>query len=163
MAKLRFPVTRAVRFLRSKQVDFKPFLYSYADHGGARQAASELQVPEGRVVKTLVMETGGGAPLLALMHGDRAVSTRRLARFIGSKKVVPVTPQSALRCTGYQVGGISPFGTRQALPVYVQATVLKMKTIFINGGKRGFLVEVEPGVLLKTLSATPVDMSTTLQ
>lgn len=163
MARFRYPVTRAVRYLRSKQVDFKPFLYSYTDHGGARQAALELHVPEGRVVKTLVMETADGSPLLALMHGDRAVSTRQLARFIGSKKVAPVTPESALRHTGYQVGGISPFGTRQALPVYIQASILEMKTIFINGGKRGFLVEVEPAALLETLSATPVDMSIPLQ
>jgi Cys-tRNA(Pro) deacylase len=163
MAKPRYPITPAVRFLRSNRVDFKPLLYSYTEHGGARQAARELHVPEQSVIKTLVMEADNRAPLLVLMHGDQAVSTRQLARFIGSKRVVPVTPDSALHYTGYQVGGISPFGTRQALPVYVQATVLKMETILINGGKRGFLVEVEPAVLVDFLSATAVEVSTVLQ
>jgi Cys-tRNA(Pro) deacylase len=93
------------------------------------------------------------------MHGDQAVSTRNLARFIGTKKVLPVRPEKALNCTGYQVGGISPFGTRQTMPVYVQTTILELKTIYINGGKRGFLVEVDPDVLLKTLSAIPVSVA----
>lgn len=163
MARPRYPITPAVRFLRSRRVAFKPFLYRYGDQGGARQAAMELRVPGERVIKTLVMETDDQSPLLVLMHGDRAVSTRQLARIIGAKKVVPVRPDIALLCTGYQVGGISPFGTRQALPVYVQFTILKMETIYINGGKRGFLVEVQPDVLLETLSATPVDVSTILQ
>lgn len=158
MARPRYPITRAIRLLRSKQVDFNPFIYTYADHGGARRAAMELHLPLHRVVKTLVMETEGQSPLLVLMHGDQAVSTRQLSRIIGSKKVLPVRPDKALNYTGYQVGGISPFGTRQVMPVYVQATILDLKTIFINGGKRGFLVEIEPAVLLDVLSAVPVDV-----
>jgi Cys-tRNA(Pro) deacylase len=134
-------------------------MYAYSDHGGARQAAMELNIPEHRVVKTLVMETEDQSPLLALMHGDQTVSTRQLARVIGTKKVFPVQPEKALNVTGYQVGGISPFGTRQNMPVYVQTTILKLKTIYINGGKRGFMVEVDPSVLLKTLSAIPVDVA----
>ena len=159
MARLGYPITPAVRFLRSKQVTFQPYLYRYANHGGARQAALALDISVHRVVKTLVMETEDPSPLLVLMHGDRAVSTRKLARFIGTKKVTPVPPASALRHTGYPVGGISPFGTRSDLPVYVQDTILDSKTIFINGGKRGFLVEIEPAALLKTLSAMPVDVA----
>ena len=162
MARSRYPITQAIRFLRSKQVDFNPFIYTYADHGGARRAAMELHLSEHRVVKTLVMETEDQSPLLVLMHGDQAVSTRHLARIIGSKKVFPVRPDKALNCTGYPVGGISPFGTVQTMPVYVQATILDLKTIFINGGKRGFLVEIDPAILLDTLSAIPVDVATFL-
>lgn len=155
----RYPITQAIRFLRAMQVDFETFSYSYTDRGGARQAALELRIPEYRVVKTLVMETDALSPLLVLMHGDRAVSTRKLARVIGTKKVLPVQAEKALNCTGYQVGGISPFGTRQNMPVYVQTTILELKTIYINGGKRGFMVAVDPDVLLKTLSAIPVSVA----
>jgi Cys-tRNA(Pro) deacylase len=160
MTRPRYPITQAIRFLRSRHVDFHSFMYAYSDHGGARQAAMELNIPEHRVVKTLVMETEDQSPLLALMHGDQAVSTRQLARVIGTKKVFPAQPEKALNVTGYQVGGISPFGTRQNMPVYVQTTILNLKTIYINGGKRGFMVEVDPSVLLKTLSAIPVDVAT---
>lgn len=156
----RYPITPAIRFLRSKQVDFDSYIYSYTDHGGARQAALELRIPQHRVVKTIVMETEDRSPLLVLMHGDQAVSTRQLARVIGVKKVLPVRPEKALHCTGYQVGGISPFGTRQKMPIFVQTTILDMKTIFINGGKRGFIIEVDPAVLLKTVAGIPVDVAT---
>lgn len=159
MAKLRIPITPAVRFLRSKQVDFNVFTYAYSAHGGAVQAAEELKVPEQRVVKTLVMETDEGSRLLVLMHGDRTVSTRQLARVIGSKKILPILPEKTLSCTGYLVGGISPFGTRKAMPVYVQRTIFEYETIFINGGKRGFLIEIDPAVLLNTLDAIPVDVA----
>lgn len=159
MVRPGYPITPAVRFLRAKQVAFTPYPYRYVSHGGARQAALALDISAHRVVKTLVMETEDQSPLLVLMHGDRAVSQRNLARFIGAKKLTPVSPASALRHTGYQVGGISPFGTRRVMPVYIQATILDFKTIFINGGKRGFMVEVEPAVLLETLSAMPVDVA----
>ncbi|WP_372679384.1 YbaK/EbsC family protein [Desulfosarcina sp.] len=159
MNRPRYPITPAIRFLRAKRVDFQPFLYTYTDRGGARQAAMELRIPQHRVVKTLVMETDDQSPLLVLMHGDQAVSTRTLARVLGAKKVLPVRPEKALNCTGYPVGGISPFGTRQDMPVYVQATILEMKTIYINGGKRGYIVAVDPMVLLKTLSAIPVSVA----
>ena len=160
MAKLKCPITPAVRFLRSKQVDFNSFTYTYSDHGGAVQAAEELKVSEHRVVKTLVMETDEGSRLLVLMHGDRTVSTRQLARVIGTKKVLPILPEKTLNCTGYIVGGISPFGTRKAMPVYVQRTIFEYETIFINGGKRGFLVEIDPAVFLNTIDAIPVDVAT---
>ena len=155
----RYPITQAVRFLRAKRVDFQALLYPYSDRGGARQAAVELGIPEHWVVKTLVMETDDQSSLLVLMHGDQAVSTRKLARLLGTKKVVPVRPEKALNCTGYQVGGISPFGTRQHMTVYVQATILELKTIYINGGKRGFILAIDPKVLLKTLSAIPVSVT----
>jgi len=159
MNRPRHPITQAIRFLRANRVDFHAFLYTYTDRGGARQAAKELGVPEHRVVKTLVMETDDQSPLLVLMHGDQAISTRKLARIIGAKKVLPARPEKAQNCTGYQVGGISPFGTRQIIPVYLQSTILELKTIYINGGKRGFLVAVDPNVLVKTLSAIPVSVA----
>lgn len=159
MARPKYPITPAIRFLRSNRVEFNPFIYVYADHGGTRQAATELDISEHRVVKTLVMETNEGSPLLVLMHGDQTVSTRNLAREIGAKKVLPVRPEKTVNRTGYRAGGISPFGTRQTMPVYVQATILDLKTIFINGGKRGFLVEIDPAVLPATLSATAVDVA----
>ena len=163
MKRPKYPITPAIRLLREKQLDFRSFVYTYTDRGGACQAAMELHIPEHRVVKTLVMETEDQSPLLVLMHGDQTVSTRKLARVIGTKKVLPVQPDKALNCTGYQVGGISPFGTRQDMPVYVQATILDLKTIYINGGKRGFIVAVDPDVLLKTLSAIPVSVATNPQ
>ncbi len=159
MKRPTYPITQAIRFLRAERVDFQVFIYTYTDRGGARQAAMELGVPEHRVVKTLVMETEDQLPVLVLMHGDQAVSTRKLARVIGTKKVLPVRPEKALNYTGYQVGGISPFGTRHNMPVYVQTTILELKTIYINGGKRGFIVAVDPNVLLKTLSAVPVSVA----
>lgn len=159
MKKTRYPITPAVRFLRDQQLDFNCLRYAYAERGGAGQAAAKLQIPAYRVVKTLVMETDAHRPLIVLMHGDQSVSTGKLARLLGSKKVLPAGPDKALRCTGYQVGGISPFATRQKMPVYVQTTILDLKTIYINGGKRGFIVEIDPDVLTKTLSAIPVDVA----
>jgi Cys-tRNA(Pro) deacylase len=132
-------------------------MYTYVDHGGAAQAARELQLPLHRVIKTLVLETDERKRLLMLMHGDQTVSTRNLARVLGVKKMIPADPRNALRCTGYQVGGISPFGTLQRLPVYVQRSILDLKVIYINGGKRGFLVAIDPAVLTRLLDAVPVD------
>ena len=160
MGKPAFPVTPAVRFLRAEQVDFKPFTYPYVDHGGTGQAAALLKVPEARVIKTLVMETSDAAPLLVLMHGNRTVSTRQLARLVRTRTVAAVRAAKTVPLTGYQVGGISPFGTRRKMPVYVQRTILGLETIFINGGKRGFLVEIEPIVLITALSAIPVEVAT---
>jgi Cys-tRNA(Pro) deacylase len=132
-------------------------MYTYVDHGGAAQAARELQLPLHRVIKTLVLETDERKRLLMLMHGDQTVSTRNLARVLRVKKMIPADPRNALRCTGYQVGGISPFGTLQRLPVYVQRSILDLKVIYINGGKRGFLVAIDPAVLTRLLDAVPVD------
>ena len=139
-----YPVTPAVRMLREKKVGFSPRLYDYEERGGTRRSAEELGVDEHAVVKTLVMETEAKRPLVVLMHGDREVSTKQLARALGVKSVGPCDPQTAQKHTGYVVGGTSPFGTRTRLPVYVERTIFQLPKIYINGGKRGFLVEIEP-------------------
>ncbi len=139
-----YPVTPAVRLLREKKVGFVPRLYDYEERGGTRRSAEELGVDEHAVVKTLVMETEAGKPLVVLMHGDREVSTKQLARSLGVKTVSPCDPQTAQKHTGYMIGGTSPFGTRTRLPVYVERTIFQLPKIYINGGKRGFLVEIEP-------------------
>lgn len=152
------PVTAGVRVLREKGIPFTPHLYTYEEHGGAPRAAEVLGFPLHAVVKTLVMETEQQEPLLVLMHGDREVSTKRLARVIGSKQVIPCSPGAAQRHTGYMVGGISPFGTRARLPVYVEKTILALEKVYINGGKRGFLVGVTPGDLSKALAIQEVEV-----
>jgi Cys-tRNA(Pro) deacylase len=139
-----YPVTPAVRVLREKKVAFVARLYDYEERGGTRRSAEELGVDEHAVVKTLVMETEARKALVVLMHGDREVSTRQLARALGVKTVSPCDPQAAQKHTGYLVGGTSPFGTRSRLPVYVERTIFQLPKIYINGGKRGFLVEIEP-------------------
>ena len=153
------PMTTAIRALRDKGIAFTPHLYPYLDHGGTRHAAECLNVPEQATVKTLVMETDARAPLLVLMHGDREVSTKALARIIGVKTVTPCTPETAQRHTGYMVGGTSPFGTRKALPVYVEETILTLDRIYINGGRRGLLVELSPAALRQALAIVPVQVS----
>jgi Cys-tRNA(Pro) deacylase len=139
-----YPVTPAVRLLRERKVSFVPRLYEYEERGGTRRSAEELGVDEHAVVKTLVMETEARKPLVVLMHGDREVSTKQLARALGVKTVSPCDPQTAQKHTGYVVGGTSPFGTRTRLPTYVERTIFQLPKIYINGGKRGFLVEIEP-------------------
>ena len=139
-----YPVTPAVRALREKKVEFEPHLYDYVERGGTSHSAEALGVDEHAVVKTLVMEAEGKRPFIVLMHGDREVSTKNLARTIGTKSVQPCDPQTAQKHTGYVVGGTSPFGTRARLPVYVERTIFDLPKIYINGGKRGFLVEIEP-------------------
>ena len=141
---MSYPVTPAVRLLREKGVEFEPHLYDYEERGGTRHSAASLGVDEHAVVKTLVMETEARRPLLVLMHGDREVSTKALARALGVKSVGPCDPAAAGRHTGYLVGGTSPFGTRARLPVYVERTIFALPRIYINGGKRGFLVAVAP-------------------
>jgi Cys-tRNA(Pro) deacylase len=141
------PVTTAVRALKAAGIPFVPHLYKYEEHGGTAHAARSLGVDEHAVVKTLVMEADAKKPLLVLMHGDREVSTRQLARTLGLKRVVPCDPQTAHRHTGYMVGGISPFGTRVLLPIAVEVSILSLDRIYINGGKRGFLVEIDPSCL----------------
>lgn len=141
---MNYPVTPAVRLLREKRVEFEPRLYDYEERGGTRHSAESLGVDEHAVVKTLVMETDARKALVVLMHGDREVSTKGLARALGVKSVSPCDPATAQRHTGYIVGGTSPFGTRSNLPVYVERTIFELPKIYINGGKRGFLVEIEP-------------------
>ena len=150
------PETPATRFLLQQRVAHSNHLYEYEEHGGTRVSARELNVAEHAVVKTLVMEDEAGKPLIVLMHGDRKVSTKNLARQIGAKSVAPCKPEAAQRHTGYMIGGTSPFGTKKKLPVYIEKTILDLPLIYINGGRRGFLVGIEPRVLTELLGARPV-------
>ena len=154
-----YPVTPAVRLLREKNVVFAPHLYDYEERGGTRHSARALGVDEHAVVKTLVMETEARQALIILMHGDREVSTKQLARTIGAKSVQPCSPETAQKHTGYLVGGTSPLGTRTRLPVYVERTIFELPKIYINGGKRGFLVSIDPQVLRELLSVEEVDVA----
>lgn len=153
------PETPATRFLREHRVPFSGHLYAYEEHGGTRVSAHELQVDEHEVVKTLVMEDDAGKPLLVLMHGDRKVSTKNLARQIGVKSVVPCKPEIAQRHTGYLVGGTSPFGTRKRLPVFAEKSILDLPRIYINGGRRGFLVGISPADLARVLQPRAVEVA----
>lgn len=148
--------TPATALLRQHRVPFSEHPYDYEEHGGTSVSARALGVDEHHVVKTLVMQDEAAKPLIVLMHGDRKVSTKNLARNIGCKAVEPCRPDVAQRHSGYMVGGTSPFGTRKALPVYVEASILELETIYINGGRRGFLVGIAPRVLTEVLAARPV-------
>lgn len=148
--------TPATQLLRQRSISFTEHLYDYVEHGGTTESARQLGVDEHHVVKTLVMEDEKAAPLIVLMHGDRQVSTKNLARQIGAKKVAPCKPEVAQRHSGFLVGGTSPFGTRKAMPVYVESTILALPRIYINGGRRGYLVGIPPSVLTALLAAQPV-------
>ncbi|MFJ1302487.1 Cys-tRNA(Pro) deacylase [Pseudomonadota bacterium AL_CKDN230030165-1A_HGKHYDSX7] len=148
--------TPATQFLKQNKVAYTEHTYDYVDHGGARESARQLGVDPHAVVKTLIMEDESARPLVVLMHGDREVSTKNLARQAGLKKVAPCQPEVAQRHSGYQVGGTSPFGTRKRMPVFVEATVLDYEQIYINGGRRGYLIGIAPRVLVNLLGATPV-------
>jgi Cys-tRNA(Pro) deacylase len=149
----------ATAWLRAQGVPFTEHPYDYVEHGGTGESARQLGVDEHAVVKTLVMQDERAEPLIVLMHGDRQVSTKNLARAIGAKSVQPCKPEVAQRHTGYLIGGTSPFGTRKAMPVYVEAGVLALPRICINGGRRGFLVGIDPAVLTQTLGAKAVQCS----
>jgi Cys-tRNA(Pro) deacylase len=149
--------TPATQFLRAHGIAFTEHVYDYVEHGGTAESARRLGVPEHEVVKTLVMQDERAQPLIVLMHGDKQVSTKNLARGIGAKSVEPCKPEVAQRHSGYLVGGTSPFGTRKAMPVYVEASVLALPRICINGGRRGYLVGIAPGVLIERLAAKPVN------
>ena len=148
--------TPATQWLRRHGVAFSEHVYDYVEHGGTAESARQLGVDEHSVVKTLVMQNEQGDPLIVLMHGDREVSTKNLARAIGTKSVAPCTREAAERASGYQVGGTSPFATRKAMPVYVESTLLALDMIRINGGRRGYLIGIAPGVLTELLGAKPV-------
>jgi Cys-tRNA(Pro) deacylase len=156
LSKEKVPLTSAVRFLRDHQVDFIERPYPYEEHGGTERAAKELGVDEHLVIKTLVMEDDEERPFIILMHGDKEVSTKALARTIGVKTVNPCTPEVALKHTGYGVGGISPFGTRKPLSVFVEETILSLPKIFINAGRKGLLCEISPSELMRVLKPTSV-------
>jgi len=153
----RVPETPATVFLRQHRVAHSNHVYEYEEHGGTRVSARELNIDEHAVVKTLVMEDEAGKPLIVLMHGDRKVSTKNLARQIGAKRVAPCKPEAAQRHTGYLVGGTSPFGTKKKLPVYIEKTILDLPLIYINGGRRGFLVGVQPHEIVRVLAPLQVD------
>jgi len=148
--------TPATAWLRRHGVSFVEHVYEYVEHGGTAVSSQALGVPEHQVVKTLVMQDEHGKPLIVLMHGDRKVSTKNLARQVDRKRIEPCTPEVAQRHTGYQVGGTSPFGLRKPMPIFVERTVLELDRVLINGGRRGFLVEVSPSVLAAALGALPV-------
>ncbi|MFA9438122.1 Cys-tRNA(Pro) deacylase [Uliginosibacterium sp. sgz301328] len=151
------PVTAAIRVLRSHNADFTHHLYEYEEHGGTTVSSRELGVPEHAVVKTLIMEDEHKRPLVVLMHGDREVSTKNLARHIGVKSIAPCSPDVANRHSGYMIGGTSPFGTRKAMPVYMERTIAALDKIYINGGKRGYLVGLSPQTVIDILKPELVD------
>lgn len=150
----------AIRVLRKHDVSFAPHLYDWEPKGGARASAEALGVDPHAVVKTLIFEDDRRQPLCVLMHGDREVSAKNLARQLGVKSVAPCTPEVADKHSGYQVGGTSPFGLRRAMPIYVERTILELPRIWINGGARGFLVELAPTDLVRVLAPTPVEVAT---
>lgn len=151
--------TPATQFLRKHAVAFSEHPYGYEEHGGTLVSSRELGVPEHDVVKTLVMQDEAARPLIVLMHGDCTVSTKNLARQTGRKSVEPCKPEVANRHSGFLVGGTSPFGTRKAMPVYVEKTIFDLPKIYINGGRRGFLVGIDPRELLRVLPAEPVEVA----
>ena len=152
--------TPAIHFLRSHKVPFTEHPYRYEERGGTAVSSRELGVDEHVVIKTLVMEDENKRPLIVLMHGDREVSTKNLARQIGAKTVMPCAPDVAQRHTGYMVGGTSPFGTRTALPIFMERTIADLDRLFINGGRRGFLISLSASDLVRVLSPTLVDAAT---
>ena len=149
--------TPATQFLRQHGVAFTEHVYDYVDKGGTAESSRQLGVAENEIVKTLVMQDERGQPLIVLMHGDKQVSTKNLARQIGAKSVEPCQPAVAQRHSGYLVGGTSPFGLKKAMPVYVEATVMALERLCINGGRRGYLVGIAPAVLTTLLDAKPVN------
>lgn len=153
------PETQATLFLRQHQIAHSDHLYAYENHGGTAVSARELNVPEHAVVKTLVMQDEAAKPIIVLMHGDCKVSTKELARQIGCKKVEPCKPEIAQKHTGYMVGGTSPFGTKKALPIFIEKSILPLPLVYINGGKRGYLVGVHPQDLVKALNPTIVEVA----
>jgi Cys-tRNA(Pro) deacylase len=159
LTKDKFPVTSAIRFLREHQVDFIERPYKYEEEGGTAIASKALGADEHLVIKTLVMEDDQKKPVIVLMHGDRQVSTKELARVIGAKSLIPCTPPVALKYTGYRVGGISPFGTKKRFPVYIEESILSLPKIFINAGRRGLLCEMSPTDLVKVLKPIPVKVA----
>lgn len=156
---MNYPITPAIRVLREKKVEFEPHVFDYVEKGGTKHSAAILGVDEHAVVKTLIFETNEKKPLIVLMHGDFQVSTKNLARFLGVKTVAPVTPEKANKLTGYLVGGTSPFGVKTKMPVFAESTIFELEKIYINGGKRGFLVKIAPEILKTVLDAKSVEVA----
>lgn len=158
MSRYKIPVTPALLALKKNQAAFIPRPYKYEEHGGTRVSARELGGSEHEVIKTLVMEDEHKAPLIILMHGDKEVSTKALARLLGVKTVHPCDPKTAEKHTGYKVGGTSPFGMKKAIPLYMEETIAALPRILINAGSRGLLVEMSPSELIRILRPTPVNV-----
>ena len=157
MTRPDYPITQAIRLLRDRKIAFRAHLYPFVEHGGTHYVSEYFLIPEHQVIKTLIMEQGDKRPFIMLMHGDCEVSTKQLARELGVKRVDPCDENDANRYTGYMVGGISPFGTRTRLPVYGESTIFELDRIFINGGKRGFMVELKPQDLEKAFRVIKVN------
>lgn len=151
------PETQATQFLKAQKVPFTSHLYAYEEHGGTRVSARELGVDEHAVIKTLIFEDEAAKPLIVLMHGDCKVSTKELARQVGCKKIEPCKPEVANRHTGFLVGGTSPFGTKKRMPIFMEKTILDEPLIYINGGRRGYLVGIDPQEILRTLKPKLVE------
>jgi len=156
---MKYPVTAAIRFLKSQGVKYTEHLYSYEDRGGTSVSSRELGISEHVVVKTLIMQTEDDKPLVVLMHGDKKVSTKGLARIVGVKSVRPCDPKVANKHSGYVVGGTSPFGTRKVMPIYIEKSIFDLSEIYVNGGARGFLVCLSPQILMDLPNAIPVSVA----
>lgn len=154
-----YPITPAIRVLRENKIDFEPHVFDYVEKGGTKYSAEVLGADEHAVIKTLIFETNEKKPLIVLMHGDFQVSTKNLARFLNVKTVAPVAPEKAQKLTGYLVGGTSPFGVKTKMPVYAESSIFELGKIYINGGKRGFLVKIAAKVLSEILNARKVEVA----
>ncbi|HAS52586.1 MAG TPA: Cys-tRNA(Pro) deacylase [Gammaproteobacteria bacterium] len=159
MRKEKFPVTPATRWLQTHGITFNGHLYPYQERGGTAHSAQSLGVDEHQVIKTLIMENEHRQPLIVLMHGDRQVSTKELARLLGVKTIAPCDPAVASKHSGYLVGGTSPFGVRKAMPVYLESSILDLPLIYLNGGKRGFLISLPPAEVQRLLQPTLVNIA----
>ncbi len=155
-----YPITAAIRVLREKKVEFEPHVFEYVEKGGTKHSSEVLEVDEHAVIKTLVFETNEKKPLIVLMHGDLQVSTKELARHLRVKTVAPISPEKAQKLTGYSVGGTSPFGVKIKMPVYAEKTIFDLPKIYINGGKRGFLVSLDPKVIKDILTIEEAEIGT---
>jgi Cys-tRNA(Pro) deacylase len=155
---MNYPITPAIRVLREKKIEFEPHVFEYVEKGGTKHSAEVLKADEHLIIKTLVFETNEKKPLIVLMHGDLQVSTKELARHLKVKSVAPVAPEKAQRLTGCLVGGTSPFGVKTTMPIYVEKTIFDFGKIFINGGKRGFLVSLDPKILKDILKIERVEI-----
>lgn len=155
---MNYPITPAIRVLREKKVDFTPHVFDYVEKGGTRHSSAVLGIDEYSIIKTLIFETNEKKPLIVLQHGDLQVSTKNLARFLGVKTVAPVAPEKASKLTGYLLGGTSPFGVKTKMPIFAEKTIFDLERIFINGGKRGFLVRIAPKVLKEVLAVELVEV-----
>lgn len=159
MAIDKFPTTQGIRFLKSKKAVFEQYLYEYKEKGGTEQTTELLGVDEHCVIKTIVFEDENGKGLICLMHGDKEISTKELARQINCKSLSTASQEQSMKWTGYQFGGTSPFGTKTQLPIYVEKSILDLDKIYINGGKRGFILGISPKVLINTLEINTVNVA----